>query len=107
MSRAGAWLDERTPAMPSELRRAVEAAVMEDAVSQADLPDRLAEAGLGALSRAIEATDRGAALDLLVADALLTYACEAAAEEGPAALDRVTAALDLKRFAVILEPRTP
>ncbi len=93
--------------MPEELRRAVAAAMERAPGGVTAVPERLAEVGLGALSRALGGTNRSAATDLLVADALLTYACEAAAEAGPAALDRLTGALDLTRFATLLEPRTP
>lgn len=100
------WLDERVPRMPVELRREVDAAMAERPASNDPLPDRLAEAGLAALARSIQGTERSTATDLLVADALLTYACEAAAEKGPIALDRVTAGLDFPRFAMLLEPDT-
>ncbi len=47
-------------------------------------PARLIEWGLRALSRALEKPGRvrAAAFDLLVADAFLTYACEAMAASG-------------------------
>lgn len=111
MTGTGAWLDERSPGMPVELRLALDAAlaggpeVVRDAeVEAGGIADRLAAAGLAALARSIRGTERSTATDLLVADALLTYACEAAAEAGPAALDRLTAGLDFERFATLLEP---
>lgn len=100
------WLDERRPAMPPELRRAVDAA-LEGSVSAGDvsLADRLAGAGLAALSRVAGAVpERSTATELLAADTLLTYACEAAAEAGPDALEGLTLRLDYARFARILEP---
>lgn len=99
------WLDERTPAMPPELRRAVDIA-LDQAPAAVDGPveDRLAAAGLAALSRVAGASQRSTATELLAADTLLTYACEAAAEAGPEAMDRLTARLDYARFARLLEP---
>lgn len=93
--------------MPTELRQALDAALVDDeagAVEAGSVADRLAAAGLAALARSIRGTERSTATDLLVADALLTYACEAAAEVGQAELDRLTAALDFERFATLLEP---
>lgn len=108
MNELARWLDERTPAMPSELRAALDAAVEAAGPSDADpLPDRLAGAGLATLARVARATaQRSTAMELLAADALLTYACEAAAEAGPEALERLTARLDYARFATLLERST-
>lgn len=92
--------------MPPELRRAVDAALERSPVARdGSVEDRLADAGLGALSRvAGVAPERSTATELLAADTLLTYACEAAAEAGPDALERLTARLDYARFARLLEP---
>ena len=53
--------------------------------------------------------DRASAPALLAADALLTHAVEAAAEEGRAALDSLLHSLDFDRFQALLptedEPR--
>lgn len=102
------WLDQRRPGMPPELRRAVDAALERSApAGDGSVADRLADAGLGALSRVAGApSERSTATELLAADALLTYACEAAAESGPDALERLTARLDYPRFARLLEPFT-
>lgn len=101
------WLDRRRPGMPRELRRAVDAAlggVGSDGAHD-DVAVLLAEAALAALARVARAApERGTAAELLAADALLTYACEAAAELGPESLDRLTAGLDHARFAALLEP---
>lgn len=78
MTRVRAWLESREPAPPLEL---VEWLTVPD--RHLPLVDHLAEAGMDALLRA-EARpgrDREAAFQLLAADALLTYACEAAAEQ--------------------------
>jgi hypothetical protein len=103
------WLEDRRPAMPAALRRAVrdvvaraEAAGVVD--PDAPVPDRLAECALHALGVVVRAeADRAMAAELLAADALLTYACEAAAEAGPAELDRVTGRFDEGRIGALLE----
>jgi hypothetical protein len=72
------------------------------------VPVRLAAVGLEVLGRVVHApATRADALTLLAADALLTYACEAAVDDDavdgddpvPAALD----ALDLRRFARLVD----
>lgn len=76
------WLATRHPAVPDALN---------DWLSvDGDLPpsvDGLATAGVDSLDRARVARrlDRDAAFRLLVADAFLTYACEAAADEADVA----------------------
>jgi hypothetical protein len=84
---------------------------MLDAVRRGDLgvghvSERLAAAGLEALYRVVtQPSTRPRAVELLAADALLTYACEAAvdADAGPDALERLADTLDLRRFADLLE----
>lgn len=96
------WLAERRQGAPRGLRRALDEAVA-GADGEGAIPDRLAAAGLGALRRAARGGgDRSTALALLAADALLTYAFEAAAEAGPDELDRLLASLDFDRFAGLL-----
>ncbi len=57
-------------------------------------PERLADAAKGALEVALERTgDRGAALDLLAADALVTLALAAQVETDPAGLARFARAV--------------
>jgi hypothetical protein len=80
------WLDERLAEVPSQLRTAL--------LEWLHTPDGhagLAESGVRALRRAGGRPERSAAHDLLVADALITYACErAAVEPDPeAALDSI------------------
>lgn len=113
MTGVARWLDARRPPMPLELRAAVYAACAARPATGAAtgpgggaaLADRLAEAGLEALGRVASAPpERGTAIELLAADALLTYACEAAAEAGPESLDRLTARFGYARFATLLEP---
>src|SRR5574341_835231 len=74
-----AWLAERRPAPPEVLGTHLAAAVRD---RDAALPDHLAQEGATLLSRVMESpgTGRERALDLLAADAFVTYAFEAQAE---------------------------
>src|SRR5437879_3926022 len=89
-----AWLDTRRPAPPPALRAHLDAAVTD---SDEWLPAHLAELGQAVLARVTGRPEGGRelALDLLAADAFVTYAFEAQAEadvRGLAALaDRVAA----------------
>ena len=89
-----AWLDARRPAPPPALRVHLDAAVTD---SDDWLPAHLAELGHAMLTRVTARPEGGRelALDLLAADAFVTYAFEAQAEadvRGVAALaDRVAA----------------
>lgn len=94
------WLDARTPAAPDRLRARTHAALGDQAhVGAADAPD----ACVVAAERLLEALlpqgcdTREGALDLLAADALATYAFEAAADT-PELLD-ARAAAAMQRFA--------
>jgi len=89
-----AWLDARRPAPPPALRAHLDAALTD---SDEWLPAHLVELGEAMLDRVTERPEGGRelALDLLAADAFVTYAFEAQAEAdvvGLAALaDRVAA----------------
>jgi hypothetical protein len=74
-----AWLARRRPAAPDALAAHLAAALRD---RQAPLPDHLAQEGATLLSRVMESpgTGRERALDLLAADAFVTYAFEAQAE---------------------------
>jgi len=74
-----AWFDSRRPTPPPTLRAHL-ARQAEDA--PAVLPEQLAAQGCALLQRVLERPGgtRELALDLLVADALVTYAFEAQAE---------------------------
>jgi hypothetical protein len=78
-----AWLDARRPLPPAALRARIDAALGPDL--HADVSD-VAESFLAAgerLARSLlveDATSRGSATDLLAADALVTYAFEAASD---------------------------
>ncbi len=74
------WLGERTPPMPHELEGWIF-----PALSSGDtLVGSLVESGAQELTKALAASGRvrESAFHLLAADALITYACEAAADEG-------------------------
>jgi hypothetical protein len=79
---------------------------LEGSESGAPIHEGLAAAGLRALERAVTgAGDRSSAPVLLAADALLTYACEAAAEAGASELDSLIDTLDFSRFSRLLGER--
>ena len=88
-----AWLEARRPVAPPALRAHVEAAVTD---GDLPLPDQLALLGRRVLARVTARPEGGRelALDLLAADALVTYAFEAQAEADVAGLaglaERVT-----------------
>ena len=74
-----AWLESRRPAPPGALLAPLEAAVTDRAEA---LPDHLSAVGRELLARvaASPRAGRELALDLLAADAFVTYAFEAQAE---------------------------
>ena len=76
-----AWLDTRRPVPPAALRVHLEAAIAD---SDERLPEHLAELGAAVLGRVTGTPDggRALALDLLAADAFVTYAFEAQTEAG-------------------------
>ena len=81
------WLHRHTEAAPDRLRARVHEYA--DAVAdRADLPAALAEAADTALARVLaHPGDRSVALDLLAADALVTLALLAQAEQAPEELE--------------------
>lgn len=85
------WLDSRRPAPPPTLRAHLDRRVppASRGAGEGDaLPDHLAAAGRDLLERVLSdpAAGRDLALDLLAADALVTYAFEAQAEADPGRL---------------------
>ena len=85
-----AWLDQRTSQAPPALRTRVREYVV--AASGDSLSALLASAGRAALDRVLSHSgDRSAALDLLAADALITLALRAQAEEAPERLEEFAA----------------
>jgi hypothetical protein len=82
-ARSEAWIADHVQEAPAELRQQVLRDT--EAITEADpLPEALAGAGRSALGRALaRPSDRSVALDLLTADALITLALLAQAEEHP------------------------
>jgi len=78
-----AWLEARRPVPPDPLRACLEVAVADGELSPlVALPDQLALLGRGVLGRVAgrPAGGRELALELLAADAFITYAFEAQAD---------------------------
>ncbi|MGH9422303.1 MAG: hypothetical protein ACRD3J_20160 [Thermoanaerobaculia bacterium] len=73
-----AWLASREPVAPPKLVERLEAIIGDDAMNGSAGAEILLERGISTLRSAL--SDRDGALDLLAADALITYAMEAAAE---------------------------
>jgi hypothetical protein len=97
------WLDRRSPAPPFELERRLLRAIERLPAPAETVPLTLAAAALCCLRDAAKAGDnRRSANDLLAGDALLTYACEAAAEDGLEALEQLTREVDFPRFEALL-----
>lgn len=90
MSEFDSWLAGRRPASPFELAAAVREKLSGVDERGSELADTLSEAAKACLRRvqARGGRAREAAFDLLAADALVTYACEAAlaADDPDAAL---------------------
>lgn len=105
------WLARREPAVPARLVERMRAALDPLDGTPEDLPSALGSAAVACLRDALAKGDqREAALDLLAADALLTYGGEAAAEVGPAALERFATVYGATRLGALLpddesEPR--
>jgi hypothetical protein len=86
------WLDKRTSQAPPALRARVREYAL--AASGESLSISLASAGYAALMRVLSHPgDRSAALDLLAADALITLALQAQAENAPERLDEFASAV--------------
>jgi len=88
-----AWLERHTAAAPPALRGRVREHV-QAVPSERPAPMVLAAAASRALDRVVtHPGDRSIALDLLAADALITLALLAQAEDGPAELDEFATSL--------------
>lgn len=95
------WLDARANAPPAELRDRMGEALA--AVSSETVPGALAEAALSCMKDTLAAPEeRASALDLLAADALLTYALEAAAELGAEMLRDITSEYGPEKLSTLL-----
>ena len=85
MTDAERWVRQRFPGAPAEL---VEAMAEAARAHPGPVPEALARAAMDLYARVSNgAGDRGDALPLLAADALLTHAFEALAESGLASLE--------------------
>ena len=90
------WLDARRPVPPAALRARIDAALGGDLQAEVD---EVSEALLAAGERLVrtlldeDATSRGSALDLLAADALVTYAFEAASDRPAELSSRAASAM--------------
>ncbi len=83
---SGDWLDQHTSQAPAALRGRVREYAL--AASGSTPADALATAAQSALARVLSHPgDRSAALDLLAADALITLALQAQAEDSPERLE--------------------
>lgn len=89
------WLATRKPEPPPKLAERLAEIVGDEAFNGASTADVLIERGIQTLRSAL--SDRDGALDLLAADALITYAMEAAADDF-ATMD-ATAADAIQRIA--------
>lgn len=87
--RVGDWLASREPSPPPMLAQMLRDVVGDERCDAADLPEAL----MGHAAKLLDliGDDRAAAVHLLAADALITYAMEAAAEIG-AGFDEFAAA---------------
>jgi hypothetical protein len=74
-----AWLAAREPAAPRRLVDHLTSIIGDEALDGSMTASILLERGISTLRSAL--SDRDGALDLLAADALITYAMEAAAED--------------------------
>lgn len=88
-----AWLARRQPVPPDALRSHLAATVTD---RDAGLPDHLAQEGAALLARVTGSTGSGRerALDLLAADAFVTYAFEAQAEQDVRGLHALAVRVD-------------
>jgi hypothetical protein len=84
------WLSRRTPPPPEELAAAIRGALKSRTDDKDPSPTELLEAAQALLEKVLkdECAQRESALDLLTADALVTYALEIA-NESVAGLGRV------------------
>jgi hypothetical protein len=107
MSEAGTWLSERIADAPDPLRERMLEALAE--VNGADtIHDQLAQASAICLRNAMaEQALRVCAIGLLAADALMTHACEAAAEAGGDELAVFADAWNAERFERLLHADAP
>lgn len=103
---AGQWMAAHSEQPPVALRSRLDALVnAPDAPNGASVAHALLDAGKQLLGTILQSgsTQRDAALDLLTADALVTYAFEAAADD-PASLDAQAAAA-MREISALVDAR--
>ena len=104
---ARAWLAMRAGAVPPVLEARMESAI-DEALDEDTVPRALADAARVCMRDALAAgEDRVAALHLLAADALVTYACEAAADAGADSIAELAEAFAPERLARLFAPVEP
>jgi hypothetical protein len=103
------WLTARSAGVPARLQARMEAAVLEaGAPVGSRVHAELAAAAITCLQAAIRiGDDRSAAIHLLAADALITAACEAAADEGLDGLDELRATCAPARLDALVAEIAP
>lgn len=103
---AASWLAAHGEQPPAALRARLDTVVASSDPAGGAVADALLQAGRALLSRILDtgSTQRDAALDLLTADALVTYAFEAAADD-PATLD-ARAGAAMRAIAGVVQPGT-
>ncbi len=88
------WLEHHITRAPSALKERVREYAVQGGRDATELPGVLAAAGHRALERVLShAGDRSVALDLLAADALITLALLAQAQQAPERLDQFAATI--------------
>ena len=92
MTDALAWLESRSPAPPAALAARLRES-LGDVPGDAVPSSACLEAGVELLAKSLNSSGRGSALDLLAADALVTYAFEAAADDIDSLEQRATEAM--------------
>ncbi|MGH7554379.1 MAG: hypothetical protein ACREMQ_15345 [Longimicrobiales bacterium] len=99
------WLGRREPSPPPRLLERMREALNACEPLPRDLSAQLGEAAVFCLRSALERPEqRASALDLLAADALLTYGCEAATLESPDAVERFAESYGAARLGSVLLP---
>lgn len=104
---AGAWVAAHADQPPAALRARLDATLDADGTDRnARVAPALLAAGESLLTAILRSgsTQRDAALDLLTADALVTYAFEAAADD-PSTIDE-RAAEAMRAIAAVVDDRT-
>ena len=104
---AGQWVAAHAEQPPAALRARLDAILNEESADRGTpVAPALLEAGQGLLATILGSgsVQRDAALDLLTADALITYAFEAAADD-PSSLD-ARAAQAMRAIAAVVDARS-